>query len=355
MLYYLPIEPLEERYTEQWYRWFPEEFKRQGIRYQTIDGETLVDEVQVGTFLDVNSTLYYKAEQLRRVAKLFHHGLIESGDKFFVADVEFWGIESIRYLATLNKVDVGILGFCHAGSYTVEDFMEPCAPFAHHYETAWGSVFDMIFVGSEYHKRMLVEKRKLPADKLMVTGNPYDASEVPKLNLPVNHTRVILTNRPDPEKRPEVTLKVFAQLKKQHPSWDFLVTTGRKQWGSGAVRNTALALRDQGVITIHEGISKGEYLELLASSRVMTGNTIEENFGYCVLEALLVDTIPVVPNDFSHPELLQNDERCLFDTTGRQMTLIERAIEDPFSVLGYSKRYEDSLAAIVLSIKEGRP
>ena len=103
MLYLIPIEPLEERYTEQWYRWFPEYCRDHAIDYSIIDGITLVDEVQVGTFLDINSTVYYKSEQLKRIAELFHRKKIKKGDIFFVYDIEFWGDKLININLYLIK------------------------------------------------------------------------------------------------------------------------------------------------------------------------------------------------------------------------------------------------------------
>jgi len=108
-------------------------------------------------------------------------------------------------------------------------------------------------------------------------------------------------------------------------------------------------MQDRGVLTIKEGITKTEYLRLLAESQVMTGNTIEENFGYCVLEALAFDTIPVIPDAFSHPELVERDARCLFPIgrSQEQFDRVVRAMDRPFAVAGYADKYERSLSMIV--------
>lgn len=354
MLYWLPIEPLEERYSEQWYRWFPEEFKKQGIQFSTIDGTPLLEYVKVGTFLDINSTIAYKSDQIRKIALLFHNGAIQDGDIFFLADAEMFGLEyTIRYLAELNNLNVKIAAFAHAGSYTKEDFVEKCSYFARFIESGWGDIFDHLFVGSEYHKDRLMDLRFIPSDQIMVTGNPYNLSEVRNQITPQEKiNQVIHTNRPDSEKRPEKTLRVFQILKKTHPDWKFVVTTSRKQWGSGHLRTMASHLQqDIGVIEIKEGLTKTQYLEELAKSKVMTGNTIEENFGYCILEALLFGTIPVVSNAYSHPELCANDNRCLFDDTGDQVRKIEQAMAMPFLVDHYADRYDGSLSKIVECLK----
>lgn len=347
-IWYLPIQPLEERYSAQWWTMFPDEFNRRSIQFGVIQGERLTATINNGTFLDTNDSLYWQASQLKQVARLFHYKQIKDGDVFFVADIEFWGIEAIRYLATLNDVKIKLCGFCHAGSYTKEDFFAKCAPYAKSYEHAWGRIFDKIFVGSHYHKRQLKDLRGIPGGKIAVTGNPYDIegtlSQLPKVK---KKNRIICTNRPDPEKRPGMTLATFITLHRVHPDWEFMVTTSRKQWGTGELRDHALHLQTIGIITIKENLSKLEYLTLLAESKVMTGNSIEENFGYCILEALITNTIPIVEKNYSHPELLNNDDRCLFMNPIHQRTLIEIAMKSPFKVSQYAEPYKKSLSKIV--------
>jgi glycosyltransferase involved in cell wall biosynthesis len=273
---------------------------------------------------------------------------------FFLADAEMFGLEgAIKYLATLNDVKVKICGFAHAGSYTKGDFVEKCYPFAAHYETAWSNIFDKIFVGSQYHKERLVTERFVNAAKIFVTGNPYDIEGTlasirdTRPYFGEKKNRVICTNRPDPEKRPDLTLDVFEQLKKSQPQWEFMVTTSRRYWGSGDLLERAMRLQADGVIVVAQNLSKIEYLTLLAESKVMTGNSYEENFGYTTLEALIVDTIPILPKCCSHIELVEGDERCLFMNPRHQALLIESAMQTPFRVKQHSDQYRDSLQRIV--------
>jgi len=223
MFYFIPIEPLEERYTEQWYRWFPAILKKRRIDYRVIDGEALSEKVVSGTFLDINSTLHYKAEQLKVIARLFFLNKIKDGDIFFVADLEFWGIESIRYLADLNNISVKIFGFMHAGSYTREDFMETCQSYAKVFEKGWFRICDKVFVGSEYHKDQIEKVRRVGYDKIQVTGNPYNIKEVKEqVGFFKKKNQVVLTNRPDYEKRPNLSLNVFSILHRKYPDWEFM-------------------------------------------------------------------------------------------------------------------------------------
>ena len=358
-VYYLPIEPLNERYTEQWYRWFPIEFARQGMECVVLDGDPLLnDEIKVGTFLDINSTLHYKAEQLKKVADLFHRGLVKEGDCFFVADIEFFGIEAIRYLSTLNRIPVKIVGFAHAGSYTRGDFMEPCIPFARIYERGWGEICDVICVGSEYHKRVLSEMRLTPfgAKRVVVTGNPYNLDEVQTpqrfafSKMRTDCPPLILhSNRPDKEKNPQQALASFSLLMQRNPEWHFRVCTSRRQWGEGCLREQAQALQLSGRFLIFEGLTKASYLNLVSRSSVMLSCSPEENFGYCILEAAALGCQPVLKNCASHPELLGDEfSDLLYDTSAQIIEKIEWAVANPRpEIVKVAEKYRDSLSRIV--------
>ena len=70
-IFNVPIESLEERYSEQWNIWFPKEFKRLNIDFETIYPTPLSDKIEQGAFLDVIGTNYFKSMQLARISRLF--------------------------------------------------------------------------------------------------------------------------------------------------------------------------------------------------------------------------------------------------------------------------------------------
>jgi hypothetical protein len=65
-------------------------------------------------------------------------------------------------------------------------------------------------------------------------------------------------------------------------------------------------------ISIRENLSKEDYYELVASALCVVSTTVEENFGYCAVEACALGTSPIVPNAFSHPEILEGREEYLY-------------------------------------------
>jgi len=313
-LIFVPIEPLAERYTESWYKNLPPLFEHYGFHVTTVDGIPLENEVKVGTFLDINSTTHYKFTQLQKISQMFHRSQIKHGCVFFFADTEFWGIESIRLLAQLNKIEVFITSFCHAASYTKEDAFAVAHYYQRYTEVGWFACQDLVFVGSHYHKQQIIKERLRPygakhlEDKIQVTRNPiflddYKDAFVDKWG-ERKQKKVLLTNRFDKEKRPNETLQLFKKLKLRLPDWEFVVTTGRSTFRGTEDTFLARTLAENGVITIKAGLTKAQYHQELSEAAIVVTHSIEENYGYCIVEAQLLGCQVVARSGMSHDELV---------------------------------------------------
>jgi glycosyltransferase involved in cell wall biosynthesis len=362
----IPLEPLEERYTASWYMNIPLAFKEVYSNVVVIDGQPLSDYVDVGTFLDLNSSAYYKSEQLKQISSLFYNRTVQNGDIFFVFDVQFPGIETIKLLSSLQGIKVSIFGFCHASSYTFEDFMEPAAPFLKYFELGWLAAFDLIFVGTEYHKRAIIERRITPlvvnetekrklSEKIVVTGNPLFPSDYAVFDnqLP-KKKQLIISNRFDWEKRPNLSLDFCYILKRRVPDLNIVVTTSRPNFKSNKSWLVELArcLEKDGIIQIYAGLTKKEYHTLLAESKIFLTNTIEENFGYCLVESILSNTLPIAENKYSHPELLKNDSRFLFDDTDEIVSKALSLLDMECDITSLAKWYFGSMDRIINAITQ---
>lgn len=319
-LWIVPIEPLEERYTGEWFRLLPGLFAKHFDEVEQIEGVATTDHVEVGTFLDINSTVHYKSTQMMKISQLFQSKQIKPGDVFFISDIEFWGIEALRMLSQMNKVPIKIYGFLHAASYTKEDAFAVAAPYQKFTEVGWLAACDGVFVGSHYHKRAFVLRRLDIVqgnaeydelfDKLIVTGNPlfneaYKYLTQGALRTP-RKNRILITNRFDSEKRPNESLEIALEVKRARPDTEIVVTTGRPNFTSNDPDLVKMArkLEAQGLIKIASGLTKEQYHEYLATSKVMLTNSIEENFGYCIAEAIIHGCQPVAPHGLSHDELI---------------------------------------------------
>jgi len=359
----LPLEPLEERYTSQWYKWFPAEFKKAGLEVEVIDGERLTDRITEGQFLDTCSSYYWEFSQLKQMTYLIKKGVVKNEDIIFSMDIEFPGnVSAIKYLLLKRDMTTRVFGFLHAGSYTKEDFVEFLAPAMKYRELNWLAILDGVFVGSEYHKKAIINRRikeyASPEDqeylsrKIHVTGNPWMEKEVGgSISWALQKdVELILPNLPDYRKRPDISLALAVVLGERHPKWRIVVTTSRQEYRTEKdkwIGEFAKALDTYKHIEIKAGLTKEKYYYWLSRSKVMLSTSIEENFGYCPVEAMSFDCCPVLPNRYSYPELVEGNGRLLYDTYDEALEKIESLVENPVQVTQYPKKYEDSIQRMI--------
>lgn len=275
MLYNIPIESLEERYSADWNIWFPNEFKRLGIEFETIYSDTLTDVIKDGSFLDVCGTNYFKAGQLKILTKKLFTGEIKDGDVLFFHDLWFPGIEMLQYIRQGKKVDFSICGILHAGTYDPYDFLSKngMGQWGEHLENAWFNFFDKIFVATQFHKKLICRFRIVDDRKIMVTGLPIFKPlypEVPKKNI------VVFPHRLDSEKNPELFDSIAQAFK--NSGWTFIKTKDACS-------------------------TKEEYYKTLAESRIAISFANQETWGIAQLESIFLDCVPLVPDRLSYSEL----------------------------------------------------
>jgi glycosyltransferase involved in cell wall biosynthesis len=357
VIYILPLEPLEERYTEQWWRWFQAWLKSHNVEHCFIPGEALTTSVESGKVLDIEGTNYWKATQLAAVCRLFKNGYgrVKDGDKFFTMDLWHPGLEAIKYMAVLENIDVEIYGFLHAGSYTTEDFAAPMAPWAQHFEAGWITMCDKVFVGSQYHKDKIIATRASSAsmiedweEKIIVTGCPLTLAGEGAGNwvlTPVagREKIIIFPHRWDYEKRPGVFVDMMNELWERRQDFHVLITSSRRKQERPELGRARFPY------VVQESITKAMYYHWLSMSRVFVSTTIEENFGLCLCEASILGCHPVVPNAFSHPEILRNDPKFLYTAGSIDSALIKinAALDNPVSAARYIESYGRSLDKIM--------
>jgi glycosyltransferase involved in cell wall biosynthesis len=292
MIHFLPIENLKERYTPMMndimtplfdYVYYP---------------ETKEQEIVKGQFLDIEGTIGFKAKQLTMVVEAFQEGKVKSGDKFFVADIFYPGIESIKYMAELQDIDVEIIGYNHAGRADEYDFVRKLGIWSDSAEQTYMMVCDRICVGSEYHKKLICEYFNINPDKVYVTGcvwsNDYAWGLYPHYEPKTD--QVIFPHRLSSEKG----INEFIQIVEQMPDTKFIITSSKK--------NEKLIPLPTNVET-KIGITKSEYYKLLSQSRVYLSCAFQETFGYTLREALLYKCIPVVPDRASYLEYVPEQNR----------------------------------------------
>ena len=128
-IYIIPIEPIDQRYTRQWYDNIPKMLQKniaeQNLDYEvvTVYGAGIEDKTSSGAFLDFGATNVYKASQTEQVSRWFSHGRIKAGDKFLITDAWNFIITPIKYMSDLLEIPVEIHSIWHAGAYDPSDIL----------------------------------------------------------------------------------------------------------------------------------------------------------------------------------------------------------------------------------------
>lgn len=300
MLHLVMLEPLEERYTEQWSRWIPNAINSLGIPFREINWDKLTDSIEVWDVLDVYGTCYWKNSQLNKIVKMIRSGEIKDGDELWFADLRFPGIEQLRYIIDITGINLKITWVLHAGTWDKKDFtvrygMDKWATW---FEDTLFSIVDEVHLGSRFHKEIILKDiidrnwldfGDMVAPKLVVTWLFFDHVEVRRVawyqpNLGKDSI-VVFPHRIAPEKQPEAFDKIASwRLKDKYQFLKTLECTNNKK----------------------------EYYELLNKARYVLSFEGQETFGYSILECMSLGVKPIVFDGMSYkdtvPDILRTKD-----------------------------------------------
>jgi len=284
-IYLVPIEPIDSRYTKQWYENIPKiigdrirELKLDPHEVVTIAGEGANNATTSGAFLDFATTNYYKAAQVQAISELFMHGRVKPGDKFLVTDAWNFAITAIRYMSDLLEIPVEIHGIWHAGHYDPTDIlgMKMRKGWPPHQERAWYHACDYNWYATNFHRTMFLTNLDIDyksAYKAQRSGQPHEyiIPQLEELKTIPKVDKVIWPHRYNADKQPDIA---------ENLKLDFNV-----------------------VITAGKGLSKDAYYKELASSKIIFSCALHENLGISIMEAVLAGVIPVLPDRCSYAEM----------------------------------------------------
>lgn len=285
-IYIVPIEPIDARYTKQWYDNIPVILKsaiaEQNLDLEviTVDGTPVAEGTTSGAFLDFAATNVYKSSQTEQISAWFSQGKIRAGDKFLVTDAWNFAITAIKYMSDLLNIPVEIHGIWHAGAYDPTDILgfKMQKPWPWHQETAWFHCCDYNYYATDFHKRMFLENLSIPAEfhhKAVRSGQPHTPIieqcgtgwSVPKQEI------MIWPHRYNSDKQPDIVEDL-----RHYVSADTMITQKMN-------------------------LDKSQYYDLLSKCSVIFSCSLHENLGISIMEAVLSGVIPVLPNRCSYSEM----------------------------------------------------
>jgi glycosyltransferase involved in cell wall biosynthesis len=345
MIYFLPIEPLEARYSAQMLKWVSDDLENLvgAKRFAVLLPSAPNRSIAHGQFLDDYASTQFKAWQLAMVSYLFQSGKVHTGDVFLLGDVWFPGIEAVRMMADLAGVGVKIVGWHYAGTFDPADYYSrSLGPWARRFEEMLCEhVLDAVCVGSRSHADLLRSNLKVAVHPFGLSWKPQTLIEhrdEPRENI------VVFPHRIAPEKNVQAFLRCARKFKGK--GWRFVISTPMDE----AQRQAALLLARETVEVVAH--NKADYYALLRRSKIVYSAAKQETFGYAINEAIACGCGVVAPNRLSYPEVLEHDQKFLYgedDQDGVALLAQRMAnhVPVPFS---YTDKYSNSTVRFLRAI-----
>jgi glycosyltransferase involved in cell wall biosynthesis len=260
MIYVISLPSIDTRYTAQWYNCVEKYIKDRKRDDIVLLGNRTPYTVKPTEFLNYRDYFSYAWPQLLQVMSL-----AKDGDTVFFMDGETAGAEALEYVRKMEGLDIKIRAYWHSGSYDLNDLPYLRNVHGEHFERGWFDIADRIYVGSEYHKKILFQERGVLPDKITVTGSPMDLDDV------VDGSKIEKTRR--------------------------YLFTGRKvkEKGYEIVRD----LQTQGVditVSLDNVWNKDEYHRQIAQTELLVNPSKHELFGFAMFEAFSLNVPCIVPD-----------------------------------------------------------
>ena len=290
-IFIMALEPLDTRYTGQWFEGIPKALQEQADATGTpatifnVAGTQTETKTTEGAFLNFTATNIWKNTQINTLAGYFSDGTVKPGDKVLFTDAWHTGVIQTKYMSELTDVPVEIHSMWHAGSYDPQDFLGRKVKdksWTHNVERAYFHASDFNYFATEFHRdlflRVLFDVNHGMEDvaNCVISGQPHNLL-VEKLKpfrgLPKREL-VLFPHRVAPEKQPEI----FRDLALHMPDVEF-------------------------VICQEQNLTKDEYHKLLGEAKVVFSANLQETLGISAMEGILVDTIPMLPDRLSYSEM----------------------------------------------------
>jgi len=324
-IFYMGLEPYEGRYTLQLTDWTERVYKRRGINYMIVPGETIDNSkaIVTGQVLDAHGRSYFGMSQMMNLVRMMKNGEITSDDAVFFEDMFQPGMESLPYIIQQSPEQYRPKIFlrCLAQAIDPDDFVHVWGM------SKWMSLYEqmcneipnvhILATNEEMVAHMRIANWRAPIYN--ISGLSFGKQEVlervgNKVKPFDQRTkRVCFAARFDQEKQPDFFMDIAQRVKKSNPDVEFAVFSG------GPLRSNnekylarATELQARGDLVIYDNLNKNKYYELLNDSRVMFNCALQDWVSNTVSEADTLGCNVLFPAYRSFPETFANDKNRMY-------------------------------------------
>lgn len=369
-LFYVGLESYVARYTFQLQDWNERVFKRRGIDYVIVEGQTLDTSkaIVTGQVLDAHGRTYYSMTQLANLVKLMKQGEITNEDVIYFEDMFTPGIESLPYI--INQIPAShrprIFVRCLAQTIDPDDFVHVwgMSKWMGLYEKMVDSFVDGVLATNEemvMHMKIAGWQSPLYNISGLAFGKEEVRARVPGelKEFSQRSNRVGFAARWDQEKQPNFYMDMIEEWYKRYPNnkVEFCVFSGSvlKSNNDSYMARTR-DLQERGMLTIYENLDKNAYYELLNDSRVLFNCALQDWVSNTVSEADTLGANVLYPAYRSFPETFANDHERLYvpwsltDAINKLEALLSHAHRN----IGQISNWNDGTIDRVCDIIEGK-
>jgi hypothetical protein len=367
------LEPYKARYTLQLTEWNERVFKRRGIDYVVVPGETLSTDQQIvtGQVLDAHGRSYFGMSQLMTLVKWMKEGIVTSEDVIYFEDMFQPGFESLPYI--LNQVPQShrpkIFVRCLAQSIDPDDFVHVWGM------SKWMGLYEQMVCEAVSQSGGAI----LASNEEMVMNMKIAGWEVPIYNIsglafgkqeviervgtikPFNERkhRVVFSARWDQEKQPDFYMDLIDAWHKRHPGSgvEFAICSGAKlKSNNDSYMQRTRNMQAAGTLTLHEDLNKNDYYNIVNDSRVVFNCALQDWVSNTVSEADALGCNVLYPAYRSFPETFANDYTRLYVPWSIDDALdkLEKLLKKPSDNMGKISDWTDLTIDRICDIIEGK-
>jgi len=368
-LWYMGLEPYKARYTLQLQDWNESVFKRRGIDYHIVPGETLSNDqaIVTGQVLDAHGRSYFGMSQIMNLVKLMKAGEVTAEDAIFFEDMFQPGIESLPYIMDQIPEDLRpkVYVRCLAQTVDPDDFVHVwgMGKWMGLYEQMVNEFATVLATNEEMVAHMQVAGWTAPIYNIsgLAFGKEEVRSRVAGELKPFKERtrRVGFAARWDQEKQPDFFMDMIEAWHSDPtlPEVEFCLYSGSKlKSNNDSYMGRTRKLQEEGKLVIHEDLEKNEYYDLLNDTRVLFNCALQDWVSNTVSEGDTLGSNVLYPAYRSFPETFSNDPERLYIpwSLDDAMAKLKVLLEEPHANLGKISDWTDGTIDRCIDIMEGK-
>jgi len=370
-LFYMGLEPYEGRYTLQLQQWNESVFRRRGIDYVVVPGNTIdnTKAISVGQVLDAHGRSYFGMSQMMNLVQMMRSGEVTGEDVVYFEDMFQPGIESLPYIMDQIPAEQRPRVFvrCLAQAIDPDDFVHVwgMGKWMALYEQMVNQFATVLATNEEMVAHMRIAGYEAPIYN--ISGLAFGKDEViERVGGPAEirrfdqrSKRVVFAARFDQEKQPDFFMDLIEEYHRRNPNSgvEFAVLSGGPlRSNNPKYLDRAYKMEAEGKLKIRKDLNKNQYYAIVNDSRVLFNCALQDWVSNTVSEADALGCNVLYPAYRSFPETFANDHTRMYIPWSMEDALakLDVLLHQPSANMGKISNWNNGTIDRICDIIEGK-